>query len=192
MDWIKRNLLLVVLAVVGAGWAYPCYQDGKDTERRKQEAAQYKRESDSLRVAITGVLAKVDTLRDTVRVQRTRLVHDSVRVETVRTEFLADTTVRDSLSTALHVIQVQDSALTGLRSHVRTLTDLTHADSSAMALFVIQRRQDSTRIHVLERQARGFTILGLRVPHVRCGPGVSVVVYPKVAAGPAVSCTLGF
>lgn len=107
------------------------------------------------------------------RARRTR-----ARVDTVRLAFQGDSTVRDSLSTALEVIEAQDTALARQQAVVVGLTDLVRADSGIRRLFELRMAADSQRIAslegVLRARPRGPRFLGVALPEVRCGIGLGV------------------
>lgn len=186
MKWGAAGLLIGLLGLL----ALQCYRAGVEEERSRQERIAYERVTDSLAAALIEAQAKRDTLIQRVPVERVRIVEAQARVDTVRLEFAADTTVRDSLDTALDVIEVQDTVIQTQARHIRTLSEIIVSDSSVISLYRAQRQTDSTRIHRLESRQRGWTIAGFRLPKLRCGPGPGVTLAPSgsLQAGFTVAC----
>ena len=118
------------------------------------------------------------------------------RVDTVRLAFRTDSTVRDSLDTALGVIEAQDTALARQQAVLVGLTDMVRADSGVRRLFELRVAADSQRIAslegVLRARPRGPRFLGVALPQVRCGMGLGVglSLAGKPTGGPIAGCLL--
>lgn len=189
---MKKWFLPVLCVTFVVLYGTTCWKLGKNVEQQKLEHAIYQKATDSLTVQLVAARTHRDTLVKRVPVEVLRMIHDSAKVETIKFALERDSTTADSLGTAVVIIAVQDTLITAQRGHIKTLTEIVQADSGIARLYVIQRGTDSTRIRVLEKQQRGPTIFGLRLPKVRCVAGVVVVAYPSQAGGLGGSCGLSF
>lgn len=205
--WVLPVVVLAILAV----WGVTCYFDGRGDEQDKQEATAYKDTTALLRAQLDTALSRRDSIVDTVKVERVRIVERVKQVEVVKKEFQRDTTTADSLDTALQVIAAQDTLIgwvrdtviagdtvklrVGLVGHIKTLNELVAADSGVIRLYRSHRVTDSTRIHRLERKVLGPRLFGIRLPKPKCGVGGGATYglqNNQVAVGPTVSCVLTF
>src|SRR5262245_1211651 len=97
---------LIVVALVGLLMAQ-CYLSGRRDTKAKQERESHQRTTDSLTALLKAGNSRVDTLTDTLKVQKLRTVHDSVRV------LVRDSAIvrADSGIDSLKMIRTRDTAI---------------------------------------------------------------------------------
>lgn len=188
--WAPAVIVLLVLLYGGQ-----CRSLGRGEAEREQERIAHAKETAEIAQQLALARAKRDTVLRTVRVQQVQLVHDSIRV------IVADSVVHqaDSLGDSLTMIRSRDTAIATRdtligkqRTHIATLLELAASDSGLIHLYQDLRAKDSTYIKKLELRQRGFRILGLQLPRLKCVVGPVVLVYPRQELGLGAACGLTF
>lgn len=206
-----KQLGLVVLLALVAVFGFTCWRDGIRDEREKERKAVYDKTTDSLTTELRGALSRRDTLIQRVPVEVIKIVRDSAKAATAKAAVVVADAGGDSsamIRTRDNLIAAQDTVIgwvrdtvidgkpvqvrAGLRGHVATLTSIVVADSAVIRVFRRQRGTDSTRIKDLEKSVGGWTVLGIKLPKVKCTVGGAAVVYPKQAAGLGGGCGFTF
>lgn len=186
-------------------WGLECHGRQQERERAWQAradsalGAQRKVYQDTVnavnRLLLTQYTARQEAEART-RAAEARARTARARVDTVRIGFQSDSTARDSLTTALAVIEAQDTALARVEAVVVSLEGIVKADSGVRRLFEARVAVDSARIArlegVLASRPRPRRFLGLKLPEVRCGVGLGVTLSltGRPTGGPAVACIL--
>jgi hypothetical protein len=176
--WVALGLLLGLFV----------WREVSGAAQRDADRLLYQATTDSLRFKIDSVLAHRDTLILRVPVERVRIVRAAARVDTLRLGFTGDSTTGDSLRTAMGVIAAQDTVIQEQTQHIRTLSEIVASDSGIIRLFQVQRVTDSTRIKQLEPQT--FSLFGLKLPAIKCGPGIGLSLTGRKEAGLMIGCFL--
>jgi hypothetical protein len=187
--YLPHVIVVVLVVLVIRGYI----QQGRDAEREKIERAAHEKLTDSLTVALAGRIAKVDTLVDTLKVERVRVVKAAARVDTVTVRLPAADASGDSLRMIRArdtIIATQDTLIREQAGHIVTLNEVIKADSAVVLVYRTQRFADSTRIQQLQKpQGLRIPVLGIRLKP-KCGLGGGLDVAPKIGGSVGFYCVL--